>query len=61
MIGLVIGLIRFIMELADPDMPIVKEVHFLHFGMLLFGICTICMWVISLLTKPIPENYVYSV
>ena len=49
------------MELADPDMPIVKEVHFLHFGMLLFGICTICMWVISLLTKPIPENYVYSV
>jgi hypothetical protein len=30
MIGLVIGLTRFIMELADPEMPIVKEVHFLQ-------------------------------
>ena len=58
MIGLVIGMIRFIMEFAIPEDPVVKDVHFLHFGILLFGICTICMWVISLLTKPIPENYV---
>jgi hypothetical protein len=58
MIGLAVGMTRFILEFTIPENPIVKEVHFLHFGILLFGVSTIALWTISLMTKPIPENYV---
>lgn len=60
MIGLVVGMIRFILEFAFDEVKpaIIKDMHFLHFGMLLFGITNICIWTITLLTKPIPEKYV---
>lgn len=71
MIGLVIGLIRFIMEYAfvippcgstDPDPRpdwikiLVGNVHYLHFGCILFVIVLVVTVVISYLTEPIPAE-----
>lgn len=70
-VGLFIGLIRFIMEFAfvvpvcgneDQDKRpewikvIVGNVHYLHFGCILFVISLVVTVVISLLTEPIPEK-----
>lgn len=70
MVGLVVGLIRFIWEYtytvppcgdeADDTRPaIISKVHYLHFGILLFGICFIVTVVISLLTKPIEDKHLH--
>jgi len=71
MIGLVIGMIRFAIEFSykvppcGSDLPdlrpdwvktVVFDVHFLHFGAILFVIVSTCVVVISLLTEPIPEE-----
>lgn len=69
MVGLVVGLIRFIWEYSytvppcgeeeDDNRPaIISKVHYLHFGIILFGICFIVTVVISLLTKPIEDKHV---
>ncbi|XP_047494953.1 sodium/glucose cotransporter 5-like isoform X3 [Penaeus chinensis] len=71
MIGLLIGLIRFIMEYAfvvppcgslEPDPRpewikiVVGNVHYLHFGCILFVIVLAVTVVVSYLTEPIPEE-----
>lgn len=69
MIGLVIGLTRFIWEYVYSVPPcgegekdirpdIISKVHYLHFGILLFGIVFIATTVISLLTAPIDDCHV---
>ncbi|KAL8610906.1 hypothetical protein ACOMHN_056761 [Nucella lapillus] len=66
MVGLVVGLVRFIWEYAYSPVPcgeedlderpaIISKVHYLHFGILLWGIVTIVTIVVSLLTKPIDD------
>lgn len=69
MVGLVIGVIRFGWESAYPQIPcaettdnpkpaILADVHYLHFGIILFVIVVIVTVVISLLTKPINSIHV---
>ena len=71
MIGLVVGLIRFVMEFSykvptcasgepDPRPLLLSKVHYLHFGIILFIISCIVTIAISLLTDPIPEEHVCS-
>jgi sodium/glucose cotransporter 1/sodium/glucose cotransporter 9 len=66
MVGLVVGLVRFIWEYSYSNYPcgedgesekpsIIKDVHYLHFGILLWGISTIVTVVISLMTQPIDD------
>jgi Na+/proline symporter len=68
-IGLVVGMIRFIMEfsysvplcgsgLPDPRPAILSKVHYLHFGAILFVIVCVVTIAISLLTEPIDKLYV---
>ena len=68
MIGLVVGLIRFIWEYSytvppcgqedeDNRPSIIKDVHYLHFGCILFAIVFISTIIISLLTKPIDDKH----
>lgn len=70
MIGLVVGLTRFIWEYvysvppcgeSEKDMrpDIISKVHYLHFGILLFGIVFIATTVISLLTEPIDDCHLH--
>jgi sodium/glucose cotransporter 1/sodium/glucose cotransporter 9 len=73
MSGLVIGMIRFGLEFGytipacgsleeDPRPEFVKravgDIHFLHFGCILFVIVCIVTITISLLTEPIPKVHV---
>ncbi|XP_069135421.1 sodium/glucose cotransporter 4-like [Argopecten irradians] len=68
MIGLLTGMIRFIWEYVytvppcgeeanDTRPAIISKVHYLHFGILLFGIVFIATIIISLLTKPIDDKH----
>ncbi|KAF6035500.1 SLC5A9 [Bugula neritina] len=67
MVGLVVGMIRFIWEFSygpappcgeeDTRHPLIANVHYLHFGILLFGIVVIVTIVISFLTKPIDNKH----
>ncbi|KAL5015928.1 hypothetical protein ScPMuIL_005517 [Solemya velum] len=70
MVGLVVGLIRFGWEYAytvppcgredeDTRPDIIKKVHYLHFGILLWGISSIVTICISLLTKPIADKHLH--
>ena len=48
----------------DPKPPewwyrVVDDIHFLHFGILLWGIAGIVAIVVSLLTEPLPEENLY--
>jgi hypothetical protein len=69
MIGLFVGMVRFIWQFSYEEPPcsksywdkrpaIISKVHYLHFGIMLFFITCISSWAISLLTKPIPKKYV---
>jgi hypothetical protein len=69
MVGLAVGVTRFAWESAyaavpcgseadDPRPAIIKDVHYLHFGMILFGLVFVVVVVISLLTKPIDKKHV---
>ena len=69
MIGLVVGLIRFIWEYSytvppcgeeddDKRPSVIKDVHYLHFGCILFAIVIVTTVIISLLTKPIDDKHV---
>ncbi|KAK3785327.1 hypothetical protein RRG08_045555 [Elysia crispata] len=66
MVGLVIGIIRFAWEYSYTKYPcgeedkssmpdIISKVHYLHFGIILYGIVTIVTIVITLLTPPIDD------
>lgn len=66
MSGLVVGVTRFIWEFAyttpacgqvDTRPAIITDVHYLHFGILLFGIVVIVTVSVSLMTKPIDEKH----
>lgn len=67
MIGLAVGLIRFGWEFSyavpscgstvqDPRPDIIANMHYLHFGVLLFVISVIATITISLLTPPIDDS-----
>ena len=48
----------------DPEPPywwkrVVGDIHFLHFGVLLWGITGIVAIAVSIVTEPIPENSLY--
>nr|AKN21417.1 slc5a-2 [Schmidtea mediterranea] len=66
MSGLVIGLSRFFTEVAYPPKPcgeeniipsVLSKVHYLHFGILLFGITLIISVTSSLLTAPMDRRH----
>lgn len=70
MIGLAVGLIRFAWEFSyavpscgsavqDPRPDIIANMHYLHFGVLLFFISVIATITISLLTPPIDDKKLY--
>ncbi|XP_053325141.1 sodium/glucose cotransporter 4 [Spea bombifrons] len=64
-IGLVVGLIRMIMDFVyqtptcgqeDTRPSVLKDVHYLYFALLLFGLTSVVCIVISLFTPAIPEE-----
>ncbi|KAL4223812.1 Sodium/glucose cotransporter 1 [Mactra antiquata] len=69
MVGLLVGLIRFIWEYAysvppcgedgDNRPDVISKVHYLHFGCILFLLCVIVTVVVSLLTKPIDDEHLH--
>lgn len=70
MVGLVVGITRFAWEYAytvppcgeeDKDIrpAIIKDVHYLHFGCILFLLCIIVTTIISLLTAPIDDVHLH--
>lgn len=70
MIGLVLGMIRFVMEFVytapacylkqvDTRPGFIRNLHYLHFGLVLFIIVCIATTVISLLTEKIDEIHLY--
>lgn len=72
MVGLAVGIVRFALEYGftkpacgSPDkrpeivQTLVDNVHYLHFGIILFIISAVCTTVISLLTEPIDEKHLY--
>ncbi|XP_053375170.1 sodium/glucose cotransporter 4-like [Mercenaria mercenaria] len=70
MVGLVVGVVRFAWEYAytvppcgesenDHRPPIIADVHYLHFGCILFLLCIIVTIVVSLLTKPIEDKHLH--
>ena len=69
MAGLLTGMIRFIWEYAytvppcgeeynDNRPDIIAKVHYLHFGIILFGVVVIVTVIVSLLTPPIDDKHV---
>jgi sodium/glucose cotransporter 1 len=67
MIGLVVGMVRFIWEATYPNSPcgetaakhfLIGKVHYLHFGCILFFIVFVAAIVISLKTPPIDPKHV---
>ncbi|XP_077134391.1 sodium/glucose cotransporter 4 isoform X2 [Ranitomeya variabilis] len=65
LIGLLVGLTRMIMDFVyiapncgqeDTRPSVLKNVHYLYFAMLLFGLTSLICIVISLCTKAIPDN-----
>ena len=69
MVGLFVGMVRFIWQFSYEEPPcaksyldkrpdVIKKVHYLHFGIILFIITCLASCAISMLTKPIPDKYV---
>ncbi|BHF64566.1 hypothetical protein SprV_0200757100 [Sparganum proliferum] len=68
LVGLIIGIVRFGWELGHPKTPCGRvatnpphaliQVHFLHFSILLFGISSLIIICVSLITPPLPAKYV---
>ncbi|KAL7064250.1 hypothetical protein AAHC03_04972 [Spirometra sp. Aus1] len=66
-VGLIIGIVRFGWELGHPKTPCgrvatnpphaLSQVHFLHFSILLFGISSLVIICVSLITSPLPAKY----
>ena len=74
MVGFALGLLRFVLEFGyfippcGSDLPddrpafvkhFVDDIHYLHYGALLFIITAITAIIISLMTEPIPEERLY--
>ncbi|XP_076336379.1 sodium/mannose cotransporter SLC5A10-like isoform X3 [Tachypleus tridentatus] len=64
MVGLVVGLIRFIWEFSysgqsELQPAIIAKVHYLHFGCILFIISSAVTIIISVFTEPIDMKYLY--
>jgi len=75
MVGLIVGLIRFALEfgyqvpacgdLPSPNSPpqwwytLIGNVHYLHFGVILFGISAAVAIAVSYLTEPIDEKHLH--
>ena len=67
MVGLVVGMTRFAWssayplvfceEMDDTRPAVIKDVHYLHFGMLLFSLVFVVTVVVSLLTEPIDDKH----
>lgn len=72
-VGLITGLARFCMEIyytyiigiplcgsnePDPRPWILTKVHYLHFGLIVFGVTSIVTIAVSLMTKPIDKKHV---
>ncbi|KAM7537488.1 hypothetical protein Aperf_G00000060249 [Anoplocephala perfoliata] len=67
MVGLIIGMARFIWELVYPTVPcgevnnnpphFLVAIHYLHFAILLFGFTLVTIIVASLVTPPLPRSY----
>lgn len=69
MISLAVGLTRMVLDFAmpapdcgsreqDTRPAVLAKVHFLHFAIILSGVCIISTVTISLLTKPRPPEKV---
>uniref|UniRef100_H3ASN8 Sodium/mannose cotransporter SLC5A10 n=1 Tax=Latimeria chalumnae TaxID=7897 RepID=H3ASN8_LATCH len=67
MVGLVVGLTRMIMEFVypsprcgiyDPRPPVLKNVHYLHFAIILCALTVVVVVVVSLLTDPPMESQI---
>nr|XP_006811722.1 PREDICTED: sodium/myo-inositol cotransporter-like [Saccoglossus kowalevskii] len=64
MVGIVIGSIRFILDLVYPapgsceedTRPPIVTLQFMYFALLVFWICVVVMVAVSLLTQPLPEH-----
>ncbi|ETE73666.1 Sodium/glucose cotransporter 4, partial [Ophiophagus hannah] len=65
MFGLVVGFIRMVMEFIytapscgeeDPRPSVLKDVHYLYFAIILFGLTVAVIVFVSLCTPPIPEE-----
>ncbi|GAB1604610.1 sodium/glucose cotransporter 5-like, partial [Argonauta hians] len=70
MVGLIIGLFRFIWEFAYQNVPcgevserpkIITAVHYLHFGLILFGIVIFTTICVSYVTKPFSKDQLYKI
>ncbi|KAK3595791.1 hypothetical protein CHS0354_025428 [Potamilus streckersoni] len=69
MVGLLVGLVRFIWEYLynvppcgesyDYRPSVIKDIHYLHFAIILFTIVVIVTTIISLLTPPIEDKHLY--
>lgn len=68
-IGLIVGLARSVLEFSYENPPCAKryldtrpgiltKVHYLHFRIILFVLTLAVSWIISILSKPIPEKHV---
>ncbi|XP_014772047.1 sodium/glucose cotransporter 4 [Octopus bimaculoides] len=69
MSGLFIGLLRFIWEFSYANVPcgeegsrpsIITDVHYLHFGLILFGIVIFITVAVSLVSKPKPPHELHN-
>lgn len=69
MVGLFSGMVRFVWQFSYDEPPcalkhldkrpaIISKVHYLHFGIILFAITCATAWIVSLLTKAIPDKNV---
>ncbi|KAI5610178.1 sodium/glucose cotransporter 4 [Silurus asotus] len=66
MVGLVVGLVRMVMEFAygtpscgqeDLRPSILKDVHYLYFALILLALTVLVITTVSLCTSPIPEQH----
>ncbi|KAK3566464.1 hypothetical protein QTP86_033990 [Hemibagrus guttatus] len=66
MVGLVVGLVRMVMEFAygtpscgmeDMRPTILKDVHYLYFALILLALTVLVITAVSLCTSPIPEQH----
>lgn len=65
--GLVVGLVRMVMEFVygtpscgeeDVRPPVLKDVHYLYFALILLALTALVITAVSLCTSPIPEQHV---
>ncbi|KAM9475768.1 sodium/glucose cotransporter 4 [Clarias gariepinus] len=66
MVGLVVGLVRMVMEFVygtpscgeeDVRPPMLKDVHYLYFALILLALTALVITAVSLCTSPIPEQH----